>query len=180
MPVGLDHTLFDRYRTLFDRYRDVLCDMTTPDGAVSERFRQALREACQPSVRFVQAAAWSGHAQPVRSIAFSSDGGQLASADDQGIRLWEARTGDGRVLVVGGLGPTWPVAFNVDGRVATAAKGIPGVQLWNSATGALVRCLGGHERIRSVAFSADGTWVATGGDDQSARVWTADLGKPAT
>jgi len=172
MPVGLDNLIFDRYR-------NVLCDMTSPDSAVSERFRQGLREASQPSVRFVQGPVWSGHARAVRSIAFSAEGGLLASADDHGIRIWDARAGSGRVLVVGGLDPAWPVVVTVEGRIASAANHQPGVHVWNPNTGALVRSLGTHEHVRSIAFSANGSWLATGGDDQ-AKVWSADNGKLIT
>lgn len=173
MPIGLNNLIFDRYR-------DVLCEMTSPEGVVSEGFRRGLREACSPSDRFTQHAAWSGHASAVRSLAFSADGSMLVSADDHAIRIWEVRGGAGRLLVAGGLGPTWPVKFIDGGRIASAATGQPGVHLWNASTGALLRCLGTHDGIKSIDFSADGMWLATGGGDQPPHVWTADSGNLLT
>lgn len=166
MPIGLDGLRFEKYR-------DKLCEMTALDGAVSDLFRRTLREACQPSIRFLDGPVWIGHASAVRSIAFSADGGLLATADDHGIRLWDTRSGSGRVLVAGGLGPSWPVEVTVDGQVASAAKHQPGVHLWSPATGALARLLGKQNQVRSMSFSGDGTWLATGGDDGSAHVWSA-------
>jgi hypothetical protein len=39
----------------------------------------------------------------------------------------------------------------------------------------LIRTLTSHQRpVRAVAISPDGTWLATGGDDGTARIWAAD------
>jgi WD40 repeat protein len=171
MPVGLGDLRFKHYQ-------NILCDMTSSGGGVSEKFRRAVREACQPSLRFVQGAVWTGHSRPVRSVSFAPDGTLLATADEHTIRLWDTQTGGGRVLVVGGLEPAWPVTITGDGRIAAAARHLPGVHTWNPATGALIRSLGKHEQIRSISFSGNGEWLATGGDDHSARVWSAVNGKP--
>src|SRR5262249_5918635 len=52
----------------------------------------------------------------------------------------------------------------------------PGVQLWSVAEAALVRTLGTHDRIRSIAFSPAGNLLATGGDDRAAHIWDAANG----
>ncbi len=170
MPIGLNSEIFARYRNL-------LCEMTSHAGKVSDHYRKTLFEACHPSVRFEPASVLKGHGRAVRSIAFSVDGGLLATADDHMVRLWDGLSLAGLRTLSGGLEPTWPLAFTIDGRVATAARGQSGVHLWNPSTGALSRSLGRHERVRAISFSGNGSWLGTGGDDQSARIWSTVDGR---
>jgi RNA polymerase sigma factor (sigma-70 family) len=79
------------------------------------------------------------------------------------------------------------IAFSPDGTLVAMTRWDAGdVWVWETATGRETRRLVGHAvpnqtRIgeTSVAFSADGRWVATGHADRTARVWELATGKEA-
>ncbi len=98
------------------------------------------------------------------------------------------RRGDGRLhqaiaasrveLTFDGTGG--PVAWNSDGLMATLAIGTPGaIDLRDAASGAIVRTVDAHPgRVTDLALSADGRWLATGGDDGRLRLWDPATGRP--
>jgi WD40 repeat protein len=46
------------------------------------------------------------------------------------------------------------------------------VRVWDTRTRREVKTLLGHAgRVRSVAFSPDGAWLATGSDDRTVKLW---------
>lgn len=121
------------------------------------------------------------HPAPVRSVAISPNGALILSTatDGQG-RLWNANTGQ---LVRQLFIPTRPfgdgtyASFSPDGAVAATsgvgAKPDNDAELWDVATGTLLRTLKGHTNyITHIAFSPDGSRIATsGGYDRTVRVW---------
>jgi hypothetical protein len=64
-----------------------------------------------------------GHADPVFSVAFTSDGARIATAsDDRTAKIWDPDTGEMLLTLTGHTGPVAGVAFNNDGtRIATAS-----------------------------------------------------------
>jgi WD40 repeat protein len=123
----------------------------------------------------------------VSAIAYSADGKRLATSyTDTLIVIWDAVTGRSQRVIT----DTFPVnalAFSPDGTLLLSGDGDPtagnhgaGI-LWAVETGQQVRRFEGQDRpVFAVAFSADGTRLATassGGGDRIAWVWDAASGR---
>lgn len=132
-------------------------------------------------------------------IAFSSDGKIMVTGGSRNIatdgwkgegivRLWDTQTGEHIRTLTGHARGVNSVAFSPDGRtiatggsIAVAKDGstIDGtVRLWDVKTGEHLRTLTGHTyNVNSVAFSPDGTLLASGGHDKPVRLWDVKTGK---
>ena len=65
-----------------------------------------------------------GHTGPVLSVAYSPDGKRLAATSFDGMKVWDAQTGQEilTIPVQGNTGSVWCVAYSPDGkRLATAS-----------------------------------------------------------
>jgi WD40 repeat protein/tRNA A-37 threonylcarbamoyl transferase component Bud32 len=132
---------------------------------------------------------WRGHAAAVTGLAFDPDGKRLASTgrgeSSLGeLKLWDA--GKGTALA----SKTWhtplaAVAFSPDGHRLVIAGHDPlsgaNVVAWDVAT---LEPIGGFKgqnkqivRWTSVAFSADGQWVAAGSPAGLVGVWNGETGQ---
>jgi WD40 repeat protein/transcriptional regulator with XRE-family HTH domain len=113
----------------------------------------------------------------VTSLDFSPDSQYLLTANsDKAVRLWR--------LADGALVETWPAnstsvfaQFSPDGRyIATGSD--DAVRLWAVPTLPERPILAGHQGILSaVAFSPDGSQLATAGLDQDIRLWDVHTGQ---
>jgi WD40 repeat protein len=122
----------------------------------------------------------------VNGVAFSPDGKQLAAvAADESVLLWdtaigkEARVLQGRGFPMGGYSS---VAYSPDGGIlAAASESNACVDLWDPRSGAKLHTMNstGRGQVLSVAFSLDGTQLATAGQTAIVEVWNiASLKEP--
>lgn len=115
-----------------------------------------------------------GHPGRVKSVAFSRDGGMLASGgdeEDMTVQLWNAKTGEHLLTLMGHSCKVSSVVFSSNGKTLASASWDETVQLWDTETGEHLRTLPGHTGlVESVAFSPDGRSVASAGSQRDGSV----------
>ena len=128
------------------------------------------------------------HGGGLRGVSFSADGARLMTNHyDDRAQVWD--TGDARLIATLGShehGVQSGAVLSADGARVVAPADKPRdpynnepraktAQVWDAATGAETASLRGHKAtITTVAFSPDGTLIATGSNDKTARVWRAN------
>jgi WD40 repeat protein len=117
-----------------------------------------------------------GHANGVKRVEFSPDGTRLASAGQDGtVKLWDTTTDPEALTLEDGRGM---VAFSSDGTQLAWVRKDGRVSLADATTGQERGTLQGPTNRRSnVTFSPDGSLLASGGSDQTVRIWEVKTGR---
>ena len=105
----------------------------------------------------------------VTAVAWSSDASRIATGSDDGVRVWDAVTGE-NVLSLEHDHRVESVAWSSDdGRIATGFG--DGVRVWDAVTGKELLSLECGHGVKSVAWSPDGSRIVTSSTFDDARVW---------
>ncbi|KAJ6144961.1 hypothetical protein N7470_008856 [Penicillium chermesinum] len=109
----------------------------------------------------------------VYSIAWSPDGSRLASGSgDNIVQIWDLATGQSMSILEGHTKWVNTIAWVGDKTV----------RIWDPATGQSVSTLNGHSRsafsaVYSIAWSPDGSRLASGSGDNIVRIWDPATGQ---
>ena len=144
----------------------------------------------------------TGHTELPRSVAFSPDGMKFASGSmDKTIKLWEVSTGKNMSTLTGHTDRVESIAFSPDGTKLASGSQDETVRLWDVSTGANINILGKIDNtsaavqmlqifsgrgpsstqrkspVTSVAFSPDGTILASGEINGMVKLWEVSTGR---
>jgi WD40 repeat protein len=120
----------------------------------------------------------AGDGSDMVSLAWSPDGERVASGTSVGtVQVWDAATGDTRLTYSGHVPPgQWPITQSANAPILEVSRRttatfraelrLPGIQ----ATGRTYA-------VYALAWSPDGTRIASGGWDRLVRIWDAGMGQ---
>ncbi|MEU8365258.1 NB-ARC domain-containing protein [Nonomuraea sp. NPDC048882] len=142
---------------------------------------------------------WQGHDRPVSALVPVAGGRWLASASKDGtVRVWNADTGTIEVELPDHEGPVNTLAVDPAGSWLASAGEDGTVRVWDVATwterhrfhhesagenamyysGDTRHLFDHHRSVHVLATAPDGSWLASGGEDRTIRIWNPATGEP--
>ena len=111
-----------------------------------------------------------------RGFQFSPDRSKLVASSGSSLLVWDQPDGAGRPdLIRAGRQQLTDIAFHPSGRYLAATSNDTTVKLYDTSTWQLARTYSWSiGRLRSIAFSPDGTLAAAGSDTGRIVVWDVD------
>ncbi|MDE0088598.1 MAG: WD40 repeat domain-containing protein [Candidatus Poribacteria bacterium] len=118
----------------------------------------------------------TGHRSEVYSVAYSSDGSTIAAGAWDGVKLWDAVTGDLKSTIKANA--VRSMTFSPDGSTIVTGSNHGPVHFWDVATGLSKAEFTGHTSIVSaIAYSPDRSTIATASEDDTVRLWDVSTGQ---
>jgi WD40 repeat protein len=122
----------------------------------------------------------------ITSLVYSKDGKTLISANkavfnrtiDDGLRLWDAATGQEVAKLDGHKGNVHALALTPDGKILASAGSDRTIRLWDLVDKKETTKIEGHlASVYTLGFATDGQTLASGSADGTIRLWESATGK---
>lgn len=178
----------------FEEYPKVVWDVTfSPDGKYFATCAEGDTKICLYDVNSGnRMKVLSGHDRDVTSISFSPDSSFLVSGSrDNKIKVWDVILGECVRTLKGHTGWVCDVAYSPKGRYVASAgladctnsvgldmQTREAIKIWDVRKGKCKKTLQGHNNtIRTITYSPDGNFIASGSEDKDIRIWNVYNGK---
>ncbi|OAX41433.1 WD40 repeat-like protein, partial [Rhizopogon vinicolor AM-OR11-026] len=128
-----------------------------------------------------------GHADWVRSVRWTQDGGQVLSGSDDGaarvwdeyMKIFDAKTGKLVANLKGHEGTVICLAWTADGTTLISGSNNHSIRMWNTTTWQQINVLTGHTNtVYDITISPNGRILASASFDGTARLWDLENGQP--
>ncbi|MDZ8035633.1 ribosome assembly protein 4 [Nostoc sp. DedSLP04] len=129
--------------------------------------------------RAIEVNTLEGHSSAVRSVAYSPNGQQLASAsDDNTIKIWDVSSGKLLKSLTGHSKEVNSIAYSPNGQQLASASRDNTIKIWDVNSKKLLKSLTGHSNeVKSVAYSLNGKQLASASADNTIKIWDVSRGK---